>query len=262
MVSTQAKIPSEYVDLARRIGPIYTRILHACFGPLYLVANPSFGGAAPVDVLGPAVLPSERWGLPEYPEKPFIVDGEKLFANNIVPLTILTNVAPASAGTVLCVPVYFSPNTAISEKEWTQHPGGNLPRSLIRLSITTLAKLMKYNADRDGGVLMLDPATRTPVQITNALLQYIAASPNDPEPPLRLKLQRVVPHENAQFKGVSVRRRGSVIGQAEPAAVFDPVSGQPHVSASVRYRSVPLPDEMFLPLPSPFVEMMGGVLPS
>lgn len=257
----EERITAEYVALAQRVGAIYNRFCHLGFTHLYMIANPCFGAGRSVDIGAPGVLPSDRWTLPSFPSHPFVVDGDLLFEKAVVPLTVLTEVSPPSGGSVLCVPIFFSMGSLFDDRSWAVHTGGVMPRSVIRISIMTLAKILKFNSDLEGGVLYFDPVDRVPVQITNSLLQYVAAGPDEAEPPCKLKFQRMATHASSQFKGLVLRRRITAPGQPIRAMVFDPVFGRPQQSHSATYRTSPLPDKALLPFPKDYDIKMAGVLP-
>ena len=257
----EERITAEYVATAQRVGPVYNRFCHLGFTPFYLIANPCFCADSPVDIAGPSVLPSDRWTLPAYPNRPFLVDGDLLFERAIVPLTVLTEVAPPSGGSVPCVPIFFSIGSLLGDKAWARHPGGMIPRGIIRIGAMTLAKIFKFNSDLEGGVLYFDPVDRVPVQVTNSLLQYVAAGADESEPPCKLKFQRMATHASSTFKGLVLRRRVAALGQSVRARVFDPVFGRPQESHSATYRTTPLPAEALLPFPKDYEIAMTGTLP-
>lgn len=257
----EERITAEYVALAQRVGPIYNRFCHLGFTPFYMVANPSFAGGASVDIATLSALPSDRWTLPAYPGRPFLLDGDVLFEKAIVPLTVQTEIAPPSGGSVLCVPVYFSLGSLLDDKAWAKHPGGLIPRGVIRIGIMTLAKLFKFNNDQEGGIVYFDPVERVPVQITNSLLQYVAAGADEADPLCKLKFQRMATHASSVFKGLPLRRRTTPMGQPVRATVFDPVFGRPQLSSAATYRTSPVPTEAILPFPKDYEIMMKGALP-
>ena len=254
-------ITAEYVALAQRVGPIYNRFCHLGFTPLYIAANPCFAGSGSVDIAAPSVLPSDRWTLPALPGRPVVIDGEKLFESGILPLTVLTEVSPPSGGSVLCVPVFFSLGALLEDRRWLVHPGGVIPRSVIKIGVMTLAKMFKFNPDLEGGIIYYDPVDRVPVQITNSLLQYVAAGADEAEPVCKLKFQRMATHASSVNKGLVLRRRSNLPGQPMRATVYDPVFGRPQTSPSATYRMAPVPDDALLKFPKDYEAVMGGSLP-
>lgn len=255
------QITPEYVALAQRVGPVYNRFCHLGFTPFYIVANPCFAGPGAVDIAAPSVLPSDRWAVPDLPARPVVMDGDVLFENGILPLTVLTELAPPSGGSVLCVPVFFSLGSLLEDRQWLKHAGGVIPRSVIKIGVMTLAKMLKFNPDLEGGIVYFDPVERVPVQITNSLLQYVASGADESEPQCKLKFQRMATHASSVSKGLVLRRRSNAPGQPLRATVYDPVFGRPQVSPSATYRPVAIPEEALLKFPKDYEMVMGGSLP-
>lgn len=255
------KITAEYVALAQRLGPIYNRFCHLGFSHFFIAANPCFGPDRTAEIVGPAVLPSDAWSIPQLPAEPCVIDGDKLFENSILPLTVLTEIAPSSGGSLMCVPVFFSIDGLLKERSLFSHPTGIMPRSIIRLSIQTLARVFTFNNDRDAGILYTDPVDNVPVQISNTLLQFIAAG-SEADPVCRLKFTRMATHAGSQNKGLVIRRRPPGSGINERAMVFDPVYGKPMMSHAVSYRTTLVPSDVLLRFPKDYSMLMGGQLPA